>query len=102
MGFPEPIPVSANTWLEIADKPSVMQHDPKSTVPEELAVGHPLERNICVSLGATGAQRAGNQNNVSVYGTRAASDVALTLVRKTRNDAQLYLQSLGRRARRAR
>jgi len=72
MGFPEPVSVSANTWLEIADKPSVMQHDPKKyTVPEELAVGFiRFENDVCVSLGASWALNAtGNQNNVSLYGT---------------------------------
>jgi len=86
MGFPEPISVSANTWLEIADKPSVMQHDPKKyTVPEELAVGFiRFEKNICVSLGASWALNAtGNQNNVSVYGTRGGVQMwPFTLVKE--------------------
>lgn len=40
MGHPEPVAVSANYWLKISDKPSVMKHDPKRyTVPDELAAG---------------------------------------------------------------
>ncbi|MFW5867229.1 MAG: Gfo/Idh/MocA family protein [Armatimonadota bacterium] len=72
MGFPEPVSVSANTWLEIANKPSVMGHDPKKyTVPEELAVGFiRFENDICISLGASWALNStGNQNNVSIFGT---------------------------------
>lgn len=39
MGFPEPVAVSAGTYLEISDKPSLMHHDPKKyTVPEDFAV----------------------------------------------------------------
>lgn len=72
MGFPEPVSVSANTWLEIANKPSVMAHSPKKyTVPEELAAGFIRFANgSCISLAASWALNAtGNQNNVSVYGT---------------------------------
>jgi predicted dehydrogenase len=40
MGFPKPTAVSAATYLEIANKPSMMRHDPKKyTVPEDFAVG---------------------------------------------------------------
>jgi predicted dehydrogenase len=40
MGHPEPVGVSANYWLKLANKPSVMKHDPKRyTVPDELAAG---------------------------------------------------------------
>jgi len=40
MDFPEPVSVSAATYLEIADKPSLMKHDPqKYTVPEDMAAG---------------------------------------------------------------
>lgn len=40
MGFPKPTAVSAATYLEISDKPSMMEHDPKKyTVPEDFAVG---------------------------------------------------------------
>jgi len=40
MGHPEPVAVSANYWLELSNKPSVMKHDPKRyTVPDELAAG---------------------------------------------------------------
>ncbi len=73
MGFPEPVSVSAGTWLEISNKPSVMQHDPKRyTVPEELAAGFVrFENGACVSLAASWALNApGNQNQVAVYGTR--------------------------------
>ena len=39
MGFPEPVSVSASTYLGISDKPSLMAHDPKKyTVPEDFAV----------------------------------------------------------------
>jgi predicted dehydrogenase len=40
MGHPEPVGVSAGTWLKLADKPSLMKHDPKRyTVPEDFAAG---------------------------------------------------------------
>jgi len=40
MGFPEPVTVSAATYLKIANKPSLMKHDPgKYTVPEDMAAG---------------------------------------------------------------
>lgn len=40
MGHPEPVAVSANYWLKLANKPSIMKHDPKRyTVPDELAAG---------------------------------------------------------------
>jgi predicted dehydrogenase len=39
MEFPKPVTVSAALYLEIANKKSIMQHDPKRyTVPEELAM----------------------------------------------------------------
>ncbi|HEY3397222.1 MAG TPA: Gfo/Idh/MocA family oxidoreductase [Armatimonadota bacterium] len=39
MDFPEPETVSAGTYLKLANKPSVMKHDPKKyTVPEDFAV----------------------------------------------------------------
>ncbi|MGI5817165.1 MAG: Gfo/Idh/MocA family protein [Armatimonadota bacterium] len=86
MGFPEPVSVSANTWLEIANRPSVMRHDPKKyTVPEELAVGFiRFENDICVSLGASWALNStGNQNNVSVYGTEGGLQMwPFTLVKE--------------------
>lgn len=86
MGFPEPIAVSANTWLEIANRPSVMAHDPKKyTVPEELAAGFArFENGICVSIGASWALNAtGNQNNVSVFGTEGGVQMwPFTLVRE--------------------
>ena len=89
MGFPEPVSVSANTWLEIADKPSVMQHDPKKyTVPEELAAGFiRLENDVCISLAASWALNAtGNANNVSVFGTRGGVQMwPFTLVREEHN-----------------
>jgi predicted dehydrogenase len=38
MGFPEPATVSAGTFLKIANRPSVMSHDPaRYTVPEDFA-----------------------------------------------------------------
>ncbi|MEI6500878.1 MAG: Gfo/Idh/MocA family oxidoreductase [Armatimonadota bacterium] len=40
MGHPEPVAVSANYWLKLSNKPSVMKHDPKRySVPDELAAG---------------------------------------------------------------
>jgi len=40
MDFPEPVSVSAATYLELANKPSLMKHDPaKYTVPEDMAAG---------------------------------------------------------------
>ncbi len=40
MGHPEPVSVSAGTWLELANKPSLMKHNPKKyTVPEDFAAG---------------------------------------------------------------
>ncbi len=86
MGFPEPVTVSANTWLEISDKPSVMAHDPKRyTVPEELAVGFVRFANgACVSVGASWALNApGNQNQVAIYGTEGGVQMwPFTLVRE--------------------
>jgi len=86
MGFPEPISVSANTWLEIANKPSVMAHDPKKyTVPEELAVGFiRFENDICVSLAASWALNAtSSPHNVSVFGTEGGVQMwPFTLVKE--------------------
>ncbi len=86
MDFPEPVSVSANTWLEIADKPSVMQHNPKKyTVPEELAAGFiRFENGSCISVGASWALNAtGNQNNVSIYGTEGGVQMwPFTLVKE--------------------
>ncbi|MGD9496102.1 MAG: Gfo/Idh/MocA family protein [Armatimonadota bacterium] len=86
MGFPEPVAVSANTWLEISNKPSVMAHDPKKfTVPDELAAGFVrLEGGACISIGASWALNApGGQNNVSVYGTLGGVQMwPFTLVRE--------------------
>jgi len=40
MDFPEPVAVSAATYLKLADRPSLMKHDPsKYTVPEDMAAG---------------------------------------------------------------
>ncbi len=40
MDFPEPVSVSGATYLGLADKPSLMKHDPaKYTVPEDMAAG---------------------------------------------------------------
>lgn len=72
MGHPEPISVSAGTWLELSDRPSVMGHDPKKyTVPEDLAAGFVrLEGGTCVSVAASWALNAPeNQNQIAVYGT---------------------------------
>lgn len=86
MGFPEPVSVSANTWLEIANRPSVMGHNPKKyTVPEELAAGFiRFENDICISLAASWALNStGNQNNVSVFGTEGGVQMwPFTLVKE--------------------
>jgi predicted dehydrogenase len=86
MGFPEPASVSANTWLEIANKPSVMKHNPKNyTVPEELAAGFIRFKNgSCISLAASWALNAPcNQNQVAVFGTRGGLQMwPFTLVRE--------------------
>lgn len=57
MGHPEPVSVSANTWLKIANKPSLMKHDPKMyELPEDLAVGLIRFANgACISLEASWA-----------------------------------------------
>lgn len=86
MGFPEPVSVAANTWLEIANKPSVMQHDPKKyTVPEELAAGFiRFENGACISLAASWALNSvGNQNQVAVFGNGGGVQMwPFTLVRE--------------------
>ncbi len=52
MGHPEPVSVSANVWVEIANKPSLMKHDPKMfEVPDEFTAGFIRFANgACISL----------------------------------------------------
>lgn len=60
MGYPKPVRVSANIWLEISNKPSLMKHDPKKyTVPDELAAGFVrFENGACLSLETSWAVNA--------------------------------------------
>ncbi len=57
MGHPEPVAVSANTWLKLADKPSLMKHDPAMyELPDDLAVGLiRFDNGACLSLEASWA-----------------------------------------------
>ena len=86
MGFPEPVSVSANYWLEIADKPSVMAHDPKKyTVPEDLAAGFVRFKNgACISMSASWALNCPDTiHNVSVFGPKGGVNMApFTLTRE--------------------
>ncbi len=86
MGFPEPTRVSANIWLEISDKPSIMKHDPKKfTVPDELAAGFiRFENGACISLATSWAVNApGGTHKVFLAGTKAGmSNPPLTIVRE--------------------
>ncbi len=73
MGHPKPVSVSANIWLEIADKPSVMKHDPeKFTVPDELAAGFIRFANgACLSLETSWAVNTTQPNNgIFLAGTK--------------------------------
>ena len=86
MGFPEPVRVSANIWVEISDKPSLMKHDPKKfTVPDELAAGFiRFEDGACISLATSWAVNApGGTNKMFLAGTKAGiSSPPLTVVRE--------------------
>ena len=86
MGFPEPVRVSANIWVEISDKPSLMKHDPKKfTVPDELAAGFiRFEDGACISLATSWAVNApGGTNKMFLAGTKAGiSSPPLTIVRE--------------------
>ena len=73
MDFPEPVTVSAGTYLKLASKPSLMAHSPrKYTVPEDFAWG--LVRfadGRTLSLGASWALNlAEGTNQVMVCGTK--------------------------------
>ncbi len=52
MGHPEPVSVSANVWLKLADKPSLMKHDHKAYgVPDDMAAGFiRFDNGACLSL----------------------------------------------------
>jgi len=74
MDFPEPVSVNAATYLELADKPSLMNHDPnKYTVPEDMAAGFVrFENGATISLQTSWAlnvTEAAAQINVLVCGT---------------------------------
>ena len=60
MGFPEPVSVSASTYLELSDKPSLMAHDPKRyTVPEDFAAGFiKFANGACISVETSWALNA--------------------------------------------
>ncbi len=75
MDFPEPVTVSAGTYLKIANRPSLMKHDIKRyTVPEDFAVA--LVRfadGRTLSLGASWALNLREETNqVLVCGTKGA------------------------------
>ncbi len=73
MGHPEPVSVSANIWLKISDKPSMMKHDPaRFTVPDELAAGFIRFANgACLSLETSWAVNAPEgTNRIFLAGTK--------------------------------
>jgi predicted dehydrogenase len=73
MGHPQPVSVSAGTYLKIADKPSLMGHDPaKYTVPEDFAVGFVRFANgASISLEASWALNLpGGVGNAHICGTK--------------------------------
>ena len=86
MGHPEPVSVSAGTWLEIANKPSVMKHNPKKyTVPEDFAAGFIRFANgAAISLETSWAINAPEgTGSVLVAGTKGGvQSNPLTLVRE--------------------
>ncbi len=86
MGHPEPVAVSANIWLEIANKPSLMKHNPKKfTVPDELAAGFIRFKNgACLSLETSWAINAPVPNNgIFLAGTKGGiKNNPATLVRE--------------------
>ncbi|MFO7945776.1 MAG: Gfo/Idh/MocA family oxidoreductase [Armatimonadota bacterium] len=73
MGHPEPATVSANVWVEISDKPSVMTHDPDMfQVPDELAAAFIRFANgACISLETSWAlnMSGGSSHSVFLAGT---------------------------------
>ncbi len=86
MGHPEPVTVSAGTWLEIADKPSLMKHDPKRyTVPEDFAAGFIRFANgAAISLETSWALNVpAGTGAVTLAGTKGGVQSSpLTLVRE--------------------
>lgn len=86
MGHPEPVSVSAGTWLEISDKPSLMKHDPKRyTVPEDFAAGFIRFANgAAISLETSWAINSPNGTyDVFLAGTKGGMQAnPLTLVRE--------------------
>ena len=86
MGHPEPVAVSANIWLEISNKPSLMKHNPKKfTVPDELAAGFIRFKNgACLSLETSWAINAPvPDNGIFLAGTKGGiQNNPATLVRE--------------------
>lgn len=86
LDFPAPLAVSAGTFLEISDKPSVMRHDPKRyTVPEDFAVATiRLEGGIIVELKTSWALNVpGHESQVRVCGSKGGLQLSpVTLVRE--------------------
>ena len=86
MGHPEPVAVSANYWLELSNKPSVMKHDPaRYTVPDELAAGFVRFANgACLILETSWAVNAPEGTyNVFLAGDKGGiQNSPLTLVRE--------------------
>lgn len=86
MGHPEPVTVSAGTWLEISDKPSLMKHSPKKyTVPEDFAAAFIRFANgAAISLETSWAINAPEGGGgVLLAGTKGGMQSSpLTLVRE--------------------
>jgi len=86
MGHPDPVTVSANYWLKISNKPSIMKHDPKRyTVPDELAAGFVRFANgACLVLETSWAVNAPEGTyNVFLAGDKGGiQNNPLTLVRE--------------------
>lgn len=86
MGHPEPVRVAAGTWLEIANKPSLMRHNPKKyTVPEDFAAGFiRFDNGAAISLETSWAINAPmGTNNVFLAGTKGGMQSnPLTLVQE--------------------
>jgi len=87
MGFPQPVTVSAGTYLELANKPSLMRHSPKKyTVPEDFAVALIRFANgATVSLEASWALNISSPNytNLVAAGTKGGiQSNPLTLVQE--------------------
>ncbi len=88
MDFPEPVSVSAATYLELANKRSIMKHSPrKYTVPEDMAAGFIRFKNgATLSLQTSWAlnvTEAAGAMNVILCGTKGGLQYAPpTLVRE--------------------